>query len=108
MGCELCWVHVMWVTVLLSAFTFRLTRFLILDSLIAVPRVWVHTLILGKNPKGWRDKLHELVTCSYCISWWIALGAVWVADLVGSVMLPGFQVWAVAAGSVLLWRIVED
>lgn len=96
-------------TVLLSLACYRVTRFIVSDTIIDGFRIWLHTVILGKKPKTWREKLQELISCPFCISVWIAAGLVVVTDLfVDSFPLPVFQWLAIAAGALVIWRIVEE
>ena len=96
-------------TVLLSLACYRVTRFVVKDTIIDGFRIWLHTVILGKKPRLWREKVQELISCPYCISVWIAADLVVATDLfVVSFPLPVFQWLAVAAGSLVIWRIVEE
>lgn len=95
-------------TILLSLVAYRATRFAIKDTLIDGIRIRVQNAVLGTKPRLWREKLHELISCPYCISWWIAGICVALADWQTSVPLPFFQWAAVAAGAVLIWRIIEE
>lgn len=95
--------------VLLSLACYRVTRLVVKDTIIDGFRIWLHTAILGRKPRLWREKLQELVSCPFCISVWIAGALTLLADhYVGSLPLP-FAVWgAVAAGSLVAWRIIEE
>lgn len=95
-------------TILLSLVTYRVTRFVVKDTIIEGTRIWLHTFILGKKPKLWREKLQELISCPFCISVWISAATVAVTDRYVSVPLPVFQWLAVAAGTLVIWRIVEE
>lgn len=95
--------------VLLSAFTFRLSRFLILDTLISGTRAKVHIRLVAKG-KWWSTKLYELVNCPYCISIWISGITVIVIDTATnySIPLPVVFWLAVSTGSLLFWSLIED
>jgi len=95
-------------TIILSLACYRVTRFIVEDTLIAGFRIWLHTVILGRKPRLWREKLQELISCQFCISVWIAGALVSIADYFGPVALPGIQWAAVAAGSIIIWQVVEE
>jgi hypothetical protein len=95
-------------TVLVLAFVvYRITRFLIKDTLIDGQRQWVHSKILGVNPKAWRDKLYELIDCPYCLSVWIAAGTVAATDAFTSVPLPVLAWLSTCGATMVLWHIIE-
>jgi hypothetical protein len=91
----------------LSLATYRIARFLILDTLIDTPRIWLHQVIIGK-PKAWRMKLYELLTCPYCLTIWIAAAVTALADIWYSVPAPIGMWLAAATGSLIAWKIIED
>lgn len=94
--------------VLLSLATYRITRLIVEDTIWHTWRVRLHAAILGSGKQRlWRDKLHELISCPFCISVWVAAAVVAATDAFTSVPLP-FAAWgAVAAGALVTWRIVE-
>lgn len=70
--------------VLLVAFlgpaSFRVTRFIVADSLIEGTRERFLTWLLApKKLPLWRDKLAELFTCYWCVGVWVSFGAVLLA-----------------------------
>lgn len=98
--------------VILSAATYRVARFLILDTLIENLRIRVHTWLT--NPESisvTRLKVAELITCPWCLTVWVALAVVtfWslvVVDWIGWAFL---LVWpAVSAGSLVFWTYVDN
>jgi Protein of unknown function (DUF1360) len=93
--------------VVLSLACYRVTRFVIRDTLWEHWRVKLGDRILGTSPKLWRDKLYDLLHCPYCLSVWVAAATVAAADGFVSVPLPLFSWLAVAAGSLVVWRVVE-
>lgn len=97
----------MLILLVLSLATYRLARFLILDSLIATPRIWLHQVLLGKASKV-RRYLYELINCPYCMSIWIAAAMVAITDRYTSVPMPIFMWLAVSAGSLVAWNYIED
>lgn len=94
--------------IVLSLVTYRVTRFFILDSLIEVTRdrvyVWLET-----HPNRFTMKLIELIRCPYCMTIWVAAGAVVIIDVFTdqSVPMPVFAWLAVAAASLVWWRIID-
>lgn len=92
----------------LSLATYRATRFVIKDTIIMTLRLKALTAIVGENPGEFRMKVHELLTCPYCISVWLAASAVALADIWSSVPLPVFTWGAVAAGCLMTWRYIEE
>lgn len=96
------------IIIVLSLVTYRVTRFLLLDSLIEVTRDRVYTW-LETHPNRFTMKLVELIRCPYCITIWVAAGAV-VATIMftdASVPMPVFAWLAVAAASLVWWRIID-
>jgi len=101
--------------VVLSFATYRIGRFLLLDSLIDEWRDRLYLKLTVTAPDQplptWRSKLVDLLTCSYCITVWIALFVTlfWslvVVDWIGWAFL---LVWpAVAAGSLVPWAYIDD
>lgn len=99
--------NVLTVIAVISLITYRVARFLILDTLIDTPRIWFHQVILAK-PKPWRMKLYELITCPFCLTVWVAAAVTAIGDLTYGFTAP-VAVWlASAAGSLMVWNIVED
>lgn len=96
-----------YILLILSLTTYRVTRFLLLDTLIESQRVWVYNAVLGKRPGAIRNKIHELITCKFCLSIWIAAGAVATTERYVDLHLPVFLWLASAAGSLVVWRMAE-
>lgn len=92
--------------ILLSLVVYRVTRFVLRDTLIETQRDWVYGKLLDP-PKPWSDKLFELLSCPYCLSIWFAAAAVVGADQYTSVPLPWATWLAVAAGAMVAWRYIE-
>lgn len=101
--------------VVLSAATYRIARFLVLDSLIDGTRDQVYQKLMvlppGETIPLWRSKLADLMTCSYCATVWIAAAvtlfySLVIADWIGWAFL---LVWpAVAAGSLVFWAYIDN
>lgn len=109
-------LHVMltWIIVL-SLVTYRVTRFLIEDSLIAAPRFHLKRWISGNeagiklfNTPKWRAKLIELSECPYCISVWVALAATLISSAAASVPQPVWVWLATCGGTMMVWTFVEE
>jgi hypothetical protein len=95
------------ILVLCALVVYRVTRFLIADTLIEGTRTRFGDWLLGSEPKVWRDKLYDLTTCPYCLSIWVSAATVAVVDAFMSVPLP-VLVWLASAGlAMVVWRIVE-
>lgn len=93
--------------ILLSLAVYRVTRFVILDTIIAHQRIWLLNKILGRKPRGWREKIHELLQCPFCLSVWLAGASVALGDRWVSVPLPWLAWLGVCTGTVVVWRFVE-
>lgn len=94
--------------VLLGLATWRVTRFALYDALIDTPRNRVHAwLLTRRHATAVTVKIHELITCPWCLSVWVAAVAVAVADGWASIPLPAFMWLAVAAVAVIVHVLVE-
>ena len=94
--------------IVLSAVTYRVGRFLLLDSLIDAPRERVMVWLEEHPGRVW-GKVYELVDCPWCITIWIAAGVVGLqAWVVGGVPVPVWTWLAVATGSLVWWKIIDD
>lgn len=100
---------------LLSLVAFRVTRFILEDSLIEEPREWLRRKLIG-IPKGinqpmpvWRRKLLEIIECPWCMSVWVSAGTVGLAWLTWDAPRPPlFWEWlSVCAGSVILYFLAD-
>jgi len=93
--------------IVLSAVTYRVARFVVLDTLVENQRFKVYAWLL--NHEHWFfHKIHELLSCPYCITIWISgfvVGAYMI--FVGSMPMPVFTWLAVATGSLLYWRAID-
>lgn len=85
---------------------YRITRFLIKDTLIEKQRDWVHSKLL-LPPKPWKDKVYELIDCPFCLSVWITGITVAVIDSFISVPLPVLAWLAICGAAMIVWRYIE-
>jgi len=96
-------------TVLLSAATYRVTRFLISDTLISEQRRWVKLKLMGNGDVGpVRVKLLDLLSCPYCLSVWVAAAGVLASQQFQSIPQPVLAWLAVCTGSLAFWRYIEN
>lgn len=101
----------------LSFVVFRLTRFLMHDTLIERQRMWLLIRIAGRKPKvradgsryqaAWRAKLMELASCPWCVSLHVAWITVLVADQWASIPLPWMYWVAIGGASLVIWDRVD-
>jgi hypothetical protein len=98
--------------VILAFATYRIARFLVLDTLIDGPRDKFHDwLTKPESLSVWRLKLAELLTCPYCITVWVAAGVTVFWSLVVDEWLGWafLLVWpAVAGASLVPWAYIDD
>lgn len=115
----------MWLTlvVVLSFVTWRVTRFVLDDSLFREQRNWLLAKILrvpsrdrsymsmkaeAEEQSWWRTKLFDLFTCPYCFSVWVAAGAVALTDWQTSVPFPVWTWLAASTGALMTRRWIEE
>lgn len=104
---------------------FRVTRFFVHDSLFGASldsgsrfSLWLDRFCffqaedgirLRGTDRSWvRGKLHDLLTCPYCLGFWISLGATCIALKVApwNLGIDGwFTAWAVAGASALVYQV---
>lgn len=93
--------------ILFSAVTYRLVRFVVIDTMFDGPRDKVHGWLLKKK-KPWALMLHELFSCTSCMSVWFSAATVAAADIYGvSVPLPVFA-WLACSTGALVFAIIID
>jgi hypothetical protein len=100
---------------LLSLVAFRVTRFILEDSLIEEPREWVRRKLIGmpssmaKPMPVWRRKLLEIVECPWCMSVWVSAGTVALAFFTWDAPRPPlFWEWLFVCGaSIILYHLAE-
>lgn len=101
--------------VILAFAVYRITRFLIHDTLIEKQRLWVYRKIAKavpaegggyRIPEG-RTKLLELLQCPWCLSIWIAAGTVFAASRRRSIPLPVIYFPALGGAAVYIWDHID-
>lgn len=104
-------VEWLFVSIALAFVVYRITRFLIEDTLLEEPRYWLERKVRGSTipPKsGLRKKLLALMECPYCVSVWVAAGTVALATLTGVDVPHPFWTWLVACGiTMTIWKHTE-
>lgn len=96
--------------VLCGLATARITRLVRDDTILDRPRGWLFER-LTRVDHGVRKWLYELLRCPWCISAWLAAGAVAVADWFASVPLPGLfwaATWWVACFGYWIIELVAE
>ena len=92
----------------MSAVTYRVSRFIVLDTLIDEPRNWVLSW-LEMRPNIVTAKLIDLLGCPYCITIWVSAATVATTVAVGyDLPVPVWTWLAVATGSLVLWNVVDS
>lgn len=119
--------HVWLTFVLLCFVTYRVTRFIVLDSLIEVWREKFYNALLAPLSESdrrlvldlhedaplrilpwWRRKFYQLFSCPFCISVWIAGAVVSITNQwYEALPLPVWWWLAVSTGSLIVYRIID-
>lgn len=68
--------------IVLGLAAYRVTRFLVIDSLLEPGRTKFHDAVGSRNGRIWA-KFHELISCTWCIGVYVSIGvyALFVGDL---------------------------
>lgn len=96
-------------TVILGAVTYRVARFIVLDTLIDGTRDKAQGWLEARIDKlAWR-KLLELSGCPWCITVWVA-GAATLATriFVGSFPMPVWVWLGAATWGLVFWKIIDS
>jgi hypothetical protein len=113
--------------ILCSAVVYRVSRFVVLDTMIEGTRDKISTrLATARDNEGrkrvinkdepsfiliplWRRKLLELIGCPWCVTIWVA-GAVTLAThfIVQPVPAPIWWWLAIASFALIVWAIVDN
>lgn len=95
--------------IVLSLMVYRVSRFIVLDTLIDGTRSKVEDWLMAHRSKLLFRKLYELMGCPYCVTIWVALGAVLVSYFfVDSIPLPLYTWLAVSSGALVCWAIIDS
>lgn len=68
--------------IILALASYRLTRFLVIDTLIAGTRNKFHSILINRAQKNgilqkiW-EKFYELTSCTWCLGFWVSLALYW-------------------------------
>jgi hypothetical protein len=98
--------------IILAFVDWRITRFLLRDSLIEDTRFKVEHYFGSRSDKTFYRKINELISCPWCVSVWVSGGivALWRwqdGDGVGW-FWTAVMVLAVAAGAMACWQTWEE
>jgi hypothetical protein len=98
--------------VIWSAATYRVTRLIVLDTLIEEPRDKVMDWLeryKGERRPAWKQKLSELLGCPYCVSAYVSAGVL-VAHrvIVGSFPVPVWFWLAVWTGGLVIYAYIDS
>lgn len=94
--------------IVLSATVYRISRFIVLDTMFEGTRAQVFGRLAMSERFIWH-KIAELLGCPYCITVWIsAASCVAWRIFVGPFEAPVFVWLAVSTGSLLFWRAIDS
>jgi hypothetical protein len=94
--------------VILSAVTYRVGRFIALDSMFEGTRERVYAWLLGHDRFIWH-KIAELLGCPYCITVWVAAATCFAYRVAVEPFAAPVFVWlAVSTGALIFWAIVDS
>lgn len=91
--------------VVLSLATYRINRLIIRDTIFDRPRAALINWLLPRRLGGWAV---DLITCPFCIGIWVSGACTIAATSAISVPIPVLFWMASAAGSMIVWSIIED
>lgn len=68
--------------VILALASYRLTRFLVIDTLITGIRNKFHAVLINKAQKDGKlkrvwEKLYDLTSCTWCAGFWVSVALYW-------------------------------
>lgn len=92
--------------VVMSAVTYRIARFLVLDTIIDEPRDKFVDWLAG-HPNYVTLKIQELLTCPYCITIWISAAVCGYVEYWGHLNWWLLQWLAVATGALVFWHYID-
>lgn len=98
-----------------SLATYRLSRFIVLDTIFGGIRALTErrlVKIAGSASRllAWlAGKLYDLIGCPYCVTVWVAAGVLLAHRIaVGPFPIPVWQWLAVSAASLVVWAVVDN
>lgn len=92
--------------VVLSAVSYRVGRFLALDTLIDGTRMRLLNWLVTRGFVA--RKIADLIGCPYCVTIWTSAGAVALTTLYVDVPLPVWTWLAAATGALVFWAIIDN
>jgi len=93
--------------IIMSAVTYRLVRFIVIDAIFDGPRDKVHGWLFDRK-QPWALKVQQGLACNACMSVWMSAFVVWMAILWDvSVKLPIAQ-WLACSTGALVFAIIID
>jgi hypothetical protein len=96
-------------SVLLGAVTYRVGRFIVLDTMIDGTRDKMIGWLEARSEKLLYRKLVELFGCPFCITVWVSAGAVATTRLfAGPIGMPVWVWLATATSALVFWRVVDS
>jgi hypothetical protein len=99
-------MNALFLLLVLSLVTYRVGRFIALDTLIDVPRLRLMSWLAEKGAVG--HKLNELLGCAYCITIWVSAAATALTMVFMPVPMPVWMWLAASAGALVVWAIVDS
>lgn len=63
--------------VLLALASYRVTRLIVIDSILNSPRIWFDTFLL-RHPNVFTNKISEGFNCTWCMGVWVSAGIYWL------------------------------
>lgn len=93
---------------LLGAVTYRVARFILLDTMIDGVRDRMMEWLDKRSARFLYRKLLELFTCPFCITVWVSGGAALLTRVfVGPFAMPVWVWLASATFALVLWAIID-
>lgn len=97
------WLEILVMLPPLVLASWRVTRFVVYDTIFDAPRFWLVEKLIqkpegGLRERGFRAKTAELITCPYCAGVWVSLG--WTA--IATLSWP----WQFGIGGLVLWMSI--
>lgn len=93
--------------IVLGLVNYRISRFIVLDTIIEGWRDVFHSWLLSK-PRWWRVKLQYLLGCPFCVGIYVAGMLTWITDYYTSVPLPGWTMLGSTAVALVVWEYIDS